>query len=102
MKDENVAAGGAVGLEGGWGGGEGVGRQEGGQELLVLAVLEVLRAPDVPAVEFELVASVNYPGTLLVVYLYKNLSSLILKMQKKTFFLIFFANNVPTGTSSSV
>jgi hypothetical protein len=66
VKDENVAAGGAVGLEGGRGGGEGVGRQEGGQELLVLAVLEVLRAPDVPAVEFELVASVNYPGTLLV------------------------------------
>ncbi len=72
MKDENVAAGCAVGLEGGRGGGEGVGRQEGGQELLVLAVLEVLRAPDVPAVEFELVASVNYPGTFLVGYLCQN------------------------------
>ena len=45
-----------------WRCGERLGREEGGEELLVLPVLPVLRALDVPALELKPVTHVNYPG----------------------------------------
>ena len=60
VEDENIPAILALRAED-WLGGERRGREEGGEEVILLAVLPVLRSGDVAATELETVADVNDP-----------------------------------------
>ena len=60
MKDENLPALLTVRPED-WLGGETRGWQEGGEEVILLAVLPVLGSPDVASTELKTVADVNDP-----------------------------------------
>ena len=60
MEDEDVPLLLVVGVEGRRVG-EGCARKEGGEELILLAVLPVLSALDVSTIELKLVSRINYP-----------------------------------------